>query len=392
MPSPTPPIVESTALYFRAGSSDKVYTVAIHEAAGGFHVVAANGKRGGTLTPRPQTQSPVPFDEARAIYAATVNKKLKEGYQPGDAICGYVPPARDIVEIRGQCQLLNAVDEDASDRYVNDDAYMAQPKEDGVRMMVVHTSDGPVALNRSGVPTGAPAAVLTAVATLPVGAHLDGECVGEQLRVFDCLHSGVADLRTQDTETRYEAASTLVAAARSGAVSLVPTTRTQAEKRAMVAQVRAADGEGVVFKRKRAPYTPGRPASGGDHIKLKFWKTATCRVAPSPKARANKNSIALEVRNEAGVWTPIGNVTVKANQAAPQSGAIVEVKYLYAFPGGSLFQPELKMERTDVGEEACLMNQLKYKAGTQDRSEDDDGPLPATPAQGTSNASPRRGR
>jgi bifunctional non-homologous end joining protein LigD len=58
----------------------------------------------------------------------------------------------------------------------------------------------------------------------------------------------------------------------------------------------------------------------------------------------------------------VGNVTVPANQPIPAKGAVIEVKYLYAYPGGALFQPVCLGVRDDVATEACTIAQLKYKA------------------------------
>jgi bifunctional non-homologous end joining protein LigD len=59
----------------------------------------------------------------------------------------------------------------------------------------------------------------------------------------------------------------------------------------------------------------------------------------------------------------VGNVTIPANHSIPAKGAIVEVRYLYAYPGGSLFQPVYLGKRDDVDMRACTVSQLKFKAG-----------------------------
>ena len=41
--------------------------------------------------------------------------------------------------------------------------------------------------------------------------------------------------------------------------------------------------------------------------------------------------------------------------------AIIEVRYLYAYKGGSLYQPTFLDVRTDIDEQECLLSQLKYK-------------------------------
>ena len=42
--------------------------------------------------------------------------------------------------------------------------------------------------------------------------------------------------------------------------------------------------------------------------------------------------------------------------------SIVEIRYLYAYPNGSLYQPTLLGVRDDIGIEDCSVKQLKYKA------------------------------
>ena len=50
----------------------------------------------------------------------------------------------------------------------------------------------------------------------------------------------------------------------------------------------------------------------------------------------------------------------------PAAGAIIEVRYLYAYPGGSLYQPVYLCRRDDVALSACTLAQLKYKAVSGD--------------------------
>jgi bifunctional non-homologous end joining protein LigD len=38
-------------------------------------------------------------------------------------------------------------------------------------------------------------------------------------------------------------------------------------------------------------------------------------------------------------FVEIGNVTIPANVRIPAAGSLVEVRYLYAYPGGSQYQP-----------------------------------------------------
>lgn len=69
----------------------------------------------------------------------------------------------------------------------------------------------------------------------------------------------------------------------------------------------------------------------------------------------------------------VGNVTIAPNQPIPKAGAVVEVRYLYSYPGGSLFQPVCLGLRDNVDPAACTIDQLKYRAGSEDE-EDTSGP------------------
>ena len=46
----------------------------------------------------------------------------------------------------------------------------------------------------------------------------------------------------------------------------------------------------------------------------------------------------------------------------PKHGDVVEIRYLYAYEGGSLFQPVYLGVRDDLDKEACKIEQLKYKS------------------------------
>jgi bifunctional non-homologous end joining protein LigD len=64
----------------------------------------------------------------------------------------------------------------------------------------------------------------------------------------------------------------------------------------------------------------------------------------------------------------VGNVPVPPNQRMPKPGALVEVRYLYCFKEGCLFQPVYLGIRDDIDASACTHKQLKYRP-----EENDDG-------------------
>ena len=113
-----------------------------------------------------------------------------------------------------------------------------------------------------------------------------------------------------------------------------------------------------------APYTPGRPNSGGTQLKHKFTATLSAVVA---KLNAQR-SVELRLVGKAG-WVTAGNVTIPPNHKVPAVGDVVEVRYLYAFPeSGVLYQPAYLGRRTDIEAAECMTAQLKFKPAEDDES------------------------
>jgi bifunctional non-homologous end joining protein LigD len=93
-------------------------------------------------------------------------------------------------------------------------------------------------------------------------------------------------------------------------------------------------------------------------LKHKFYSTLSARVC---KGREGKRSIGLELL-DGGQWVNVGNCTIGGNKEIPSVSSIVEIRYLYMYKGGSLYQPTYLGIRDDVDAEECLMTQCKYKA------------------------------
>jgi len=186
---------------------------------------------------------------------------------------------------------------------------------------------------------------------------IDGEIVGEEYHAFDLLELDGDDLRGRTYQERYLHLMNLLALFYHPHISLVKFAYLPSEKQEMFNRLKAQNKEGVVFKRSDAIYTVGRPNSGGPQLKHKFHETASFIVA-----KVNgKRSVALTVFDRDKV-VPVGNVTIPPNHEVPQVGAIVEVRYLYAYRGGSIFQPVYLGLRDDIRSEECTVDQLKYKA------------------------------
>ena len=74
-----------------------------------------------------------------------------------------------------------------------------------------------------------------------------------------------------------------------------------------------------------------------------------------------KRSVAVHAFDAKGEEVALGNVTVPLNYVMPKAGDVVQVRYLYAYRDGCVYQPQFEGVRDDKKAAECLMTQLKYK-------------------------------
>ena len=346
---------ESVTLYYKEGSSDKVYTAQLEQSGAGWLVRFAYGRRGAAMQVGTKTATPVPFAKAKSIYDKLVAEKTGKGYTPGEGGATFTQTSSEVRDTGERCQLLNDIDEAEVERLINDPAWCMQEKKDGRRQMVRDSgADVIEGINRKGLVVAIAESVKQSALKIR-GGHftIDGEAVGDVLYAFDLL-TYQEDLRGLSYAERY---ARLVSLGPKGAIQVVPMVVTTMDKRKLMAKVRADRGEGVVFKRLAAPYKAGRPNSGGDQLKYKFYATGSFIVAKVN----DKRSVALEIV-VGKKRVPIGNVTITPNKEVPPVGSVVEVRYLYCFKGGSLYQPTYLVQRDDISAAECGEAQLKYKS------------------------------
>jgi len=142
-------------------------------------------------------------------------------------------------------------------------------------------------------------------------------------------------------------------------VEIVKTAYTKEEKQELYDNLIKNNAEGIVFKLKTAPYTAGRPSSGGSQLKHKFYAEATFIVSDMT---TGKRSVGLELVGENGQRVSVGKVTIPPNKEVPKVGELVEVRYLYAYKDGAVFQSVYKGTRPDSNLTDATTKQLKYKA------------------------------
>jgi bifunctional non-homologous end joining protein LigD len=353
-------IIETVTLHCVENGSDKIYQPAIEQVGDRFDVVAQYGRRGAVLTSTTKKSS-VEEATARKAFASLVAQKIAKGYVP---ITDASPTARAIASaFDGQSagipiQLLNAIDADEYERLVDDSAgvYAALEKKDGVRRLLVIEAGEARGVNRKGLYVPLSEVIATAaVATFGNDAVIDGELIGEQYFAFDALRLGGRDRTGDGFLERYNALFEVGRRRPSDCITVVP--MVAGAKRGFCDGLRDAGAEGIVFRELRAPHSGGRPKRGGSALKYKFYNDAQCVC----DGHNDRHSVALAVFDDRGMRVPVGNLTIPPNTPLPPVGAVLALKYLYAFDGGSLFQPSFIGVRDDIGADECTIDQLVYK-------------------------------
>lgn len=365
-------------LFFQEGNSDKVYYAKIVPAgAGVFDVVVQWGRRGSTLQSGKKALK-VPLDKAESTVAKLKREKMNKGYEE---MTGSVKPA-EVAPPMGEgsgskaggvrkrvgrvAQLLNPVDIHEVEALLNDHKVVAQQKLDGGRVLC-HIDNGEVLpTNRSGQKTTMGGGVLKGLIHLPNGTVVDGEVMreetGEVYWLFDVLEFAGEDVSGETYEQRFARLTDEIEPGLSEPVRVLETATTPKAKRALYERLMASGAEGIVFKRKDAPWNAGRPSSGGTQLKCKFVASADVLIVENAG-----NAYRMQVY-EKGKLRDVGNVfsgTTNESRAAldAQLGkgkrVVAEVRYLYATDDLNLFQPVFVRARTDKAERDCLLSQLK---------------------------------
>ena len=363
---------ESIVLFCTLGRSDKVYQVQLERQEkdsdnAGWIVNFQYGRRGSSFRGGTKTPYSLQYYAAKSLYEKLIRSKLTKGYTQGENEVVYTLPEHIDRVTTYLPQLLNQVPEkEALALWGTIDMYL-QTKHDGERRGVLYSPDGIIGANRKGLKI----ALATRVQEQIEKWHgcsrtegiLDCEDMGDYLVCFDIFLNdkpnwsfrdridilGFAQLQAHElnlTDLIFD-------------IPFKPDSLE--EMKAFINDAKLTNEEGIVIRDGAGIYTAGKPASGGPCWKLKFYEDATCRVK---ERHPIKRSIKLELW-ESGYsksgWIDIGNCTIPTNHPFPDPGDLVEIRYLYAFPGGSLYQPVYKGARTDVGVDAAVTTQLKYK-------------------------------
>jgi len=377
---------ESIELYFQEGKSDKVYHVQLDQTESGWHVCAQWGRRNSTLSTSVKGKD-LAYEKAKKLYDNIVNAKLAEHYkiQATSAAVTPLTNSRGLSASRESVfapELLTRITEEEAKRFASDPRYFFQTKHDGDRLTVHAKSAADIfGYNKKGQVVPLNINLERAIRNLaePIDIFpllLDGEWEPTGYYVWDLLESRY-NLRDQEYRNRLSILETIFKDADGFLLHITNTARTTEQKLAMLSDRKL---EGVCVKDTRAIYQPGR---NGQHKKFKFEQTGSFIVGPKPPSKANDGhrSVALYLCdpecNEHAGWLKVptvfpnriryvSTVGVCEKDELPPIGAVIEVRYLYAYPQGGVAQPHyFGKQRTDVNIEECSTAQLKYKLGSE---------------------------
>ncbi|WP_061261902.1 WGR domain-containing protein [Leptospira interrogans] len=355
LPSENSTELNKISLYYQGDGSDKVYHVNIDPEGDGYVVHFAFGRRGSSLQTGTKTSKPVSYEAAQKIMRQLVNSKMAKGYTEIESGAPYLHSTKEERVSGVHCQLLNPIDEEELSTYVEDDQYGAQEKLDGNRMMIRKIGDNVEGINRKGLIIAISQILHDHSLSFSEDFILDGEVIGDVFFPFDIFSKDGKDIQHLPYQERYAILESILKD-QDEIFHIVKLVKSTKGKKVLLEELREKQKEGIVFKDLNASYKAGRPSSKGSQIKFKFYETATVSV----ETVNLKRSVSMRLYN-GNEWVSVGNVTIPVNFAIPKENDIIEVRYLYAYKGGSLYQPTYLGVRTDADENDCDLKQLKYK-------------------------------
>lgn len=338
----------------------------------GWHVDCLYGRIGSAPQKTRKTKRPLTYSAAERVFLNAIHAKEKRGYslimngQSLSSGSAANSSASGRKEKLFSPQLLNPVSLDEFKKHCRSGQFLVQEKHFGrrcgCRWKPSVGDKTPRFGNRKGEDTdGVSAVVMDAIAKLASlnkgFFELDGELMENRYVIFDVVSYKGVDIRTQAFGDRVSTLNELKADLNEVGVSAVIHVTETFEPWSGIDEMldfyRGA--EGLVLKRKSSAYVAGRPNSGGDQLKYKYYETTTVRVS----RHNQKRSVGMEML-KGGEWVDVGNVTIAGNAEIPEVGNLIEVRYLHAYDGGSLYEPLFLMVRDDLDESACEYAGLKF--------------------------------
>jgi bifunctional non-homologous end joining protein LigD len=347
---PARAILDEHHLYYQEGSSDKVYHIWIEQVGANNTVRYEYGRRGSTLQSEVKIRD-THHAKAAEILLRIVAEKLGKGYKNYDPKKGPPIPGSMAGVTTGPSTAPATGGSESPVAGVDMGGNSV-----GDRSM---SPEGKVmAWNKMGKRIEPPREFCSVLQKEFAGFQftIDGEACGKVFMAFDILEVEGNSCRDQSYEDRLVLLGMLMRSAKKQQVFKEAFTATsRKEKEWVVKELKKGGAEGVVAKFLDAPYRAGRPNSGGSALKFKFVASATCLVMLVNE----KRSVQIAVRMGKDKITPVGSVAIPVNHEVPKVGDHIEVRYLYAYRGGSLYQPVYLGKRDDA--DVDDVSTLKFK-------------------------------
>ena len=251
-------------------------------------------------------------------------------------------------------QLLTPIEESEIESYLTDDEFGCQEKKDGKHLTLQIINGELIVRNKKGDASNCAPEFESSLRSADHELLIDGEQIGDKFWAWDILEFDGLDLRGWSYISRYTKLSSLSFGPAIKVLKLY--TGTEAKKK-LYADLKANGKEGIVFKKITSVFSPGK---GPDQLKFKFYAECSVIVVAG---RQGRSSIGMELINSEGQREFVGYCSCSRN---PPLGSVVEIKYLYAYRGGCLYQPAFKEIRDDVDVSECTTSQLKYKSEESD--------------------------
>jgi bifunctional non-homologous end joining protein LigD len=376
---------QTAVMYCRHGGSDKEYRIQLRQVPGrtGWITTSQYGRRGSTMNEaNPMKSTPGTYADAYRVFMKLYHDKSREYTEDarGDRLAGLpeikieggstitptlkpelVKPVITALPVKSPSgyfpQLPTPWDEEDIEELLADEDYVGQEKCDGEYRGILIAGDDLKGTNKKGEWVELSATLQKDAQQINAGGvtcFLVTEDLGETAVVHDILQWGFADLSSHDCEMRlirlrkvFEMYPNLTA------LRQIKTAYNEAAKRQMYADLKAANAEGMIFKRLHATWQPG---NSKDVWKVKFY-ALNCFIVTKVNTQ---RSVRLGLYDDAGKMVDLGNCTIPVNVEIPAEGSLLDVRYLYAFPGGKLYQPVYQCPRLDAIAEQCLVSKLKF--------------------------------
>lgn len=373
--------LSSESLHFVGGTSNKLYVMQVEQTVDGPNITyQANGYYGANgatlkLAKKYDNTSRV---TAEAEAAKVISEKKRKGYKPMPSLAPGMPagapttlggsgisvPSTSTTStpsfIGPEVMLASDLTRESEDTefaaLLSNPNWIMQKKYDGERCVVSVSRAAIQAYNKKGAARPLAQNTIEEIKRLiasPIFSDnkeviLDGEVMlGGDFVAYDILTYGGLDVRPFGYEERYGQLEVLLSTIVPG--MLAPCAWSEAEKRAMLQQATDESWEGLIGRTLEGTYTAGKSKV---LIRYKLWESVTARVLTINAKRSVQ--VGLLEAPDSKEEVACGNVTIPPNADLPELDSLIEVRYLYAHVGGSLYQPTYKGPRWDKDEADSL--------------------------------------